>query len=138
MKYITGQFALNLPCSLETCGDWHTSAMNWDNLRFSESDDSIFGDYGIETCDCVPEHEGVFYVADTLRALLDLLIEGRFSVAQGAKDDFICNDSYTKEFFEKVYQLKSLSQWNKIDKFMEKEYELEWLDYRRARDKESL
>ena len=81
---------------------------------------------------------GVFYVADTLRALLDLLIEGRFSVAQGAKDDFICNDSYNKEFFEKVYQLKSLSHWNKIDKFMEKEYELEWLDYRRARDKESL
>ena len=50
MKYITGQFALNLPCSLGTCGDWNTSAMNLANLRFSESDGSIFGDYGIETC----------------------------------------------------------------------------------------
>ena len=43
-----------------------------------------------------------------------------------------------RSFFEKVYKLKSLSHWNKIDKFMEKEYELEWLDYRRAMDKESL
>lgn len=47
---LIGQFVLNLPCDLETCGDWHTSAMNWANLRFSEPDGSIFGDYGIETC----------------------------------------------------------------------------------------
>ena len=29
MKYISGINALNLPCSLDTCGDWHTSALQW-------------------------------------------------------------------------------------------------------------
>jgi len=27
MKYITGIHALNLPCSLDTCGDWHSLKM---------------------------------------------------------------------------------------------------------------
>lgn len=130
MKYITGQFALNLPCSLETCGDWHTSAMNWDRLRFAESDGSIFGDYGIEECSDVPEHEGTFYIADTLRALLDLLIIGNYGLAQGAKEDYICNDKYTEEFFSKVIQLKNLDNWKEIDKFMGKEYMMEWVRYK--------
>ena len=32
MEYITGQYALNLSCSLNTTGDWHTSALNWKNV----------------------------------------------------------------------------------------------------------
>ena len=48
MKYITGVHALNLPCSLLTCGDWHSPSLQWERLRFSESNDSVFGDYGIE------------------------------------------------------------------------------------------
>lgn len=130
MKYISEIFALNLPCSLETCGDWHTSALNWDNLRFRETDGSIFGEYGIETCDCVPEHEGTYYIADTLRALLDLLEIGNFAAAQGAKNDYICNDMYTNEFFEKVIMLRQRPNWVNIGSFMEKEYELNGWDSR--------
>ena len=130
MKYISEIFALNIPCSLETCGDWHTSALNWDNLRFRETDGSTFGEYGIETCDCVPEHEGTYYIADTLRALLDLLEIGNFAVAQGAKNDYICNDKYTNEFFEKVIMLRQHPNCVNIDSFMEKEYELEWLCFK--------
>lgn len=133
MKYITGQFALNLPCSLETCGDWHTSALDWGKLRFSESDNSIFGDYGIEKCSYVPEHPGEYNIANTLRALLDLFAEGNFAVAQGARDDFICNDKYTLEFFSKVALLRSRDNWKEIDKFMEKEYMMEWVRYRGGR-----
>ena len=105
VRYISGVHALNLPCSLDTTGDWHTSAIQWDSPWMLESDGSIFGNYGIETCDCVPEHKGVFYIANTLRALLDLLSTGNFGLAQGARDDFICNDAYTQEFFSKVWQL---------------------------------
>lgn len=48
MKYLTGIHALNLPCQLSTCGDWHTSALQWSSLSLKESDDSVFRDYGIE------------------------------------------------------------------------------------------
>lgn len=128
MLYITGIHALNLPCSLETSGDWHTSALQWSNLHLHESEGSIFGDYGIERCNKVLEHNGVFFIADTLRVLLDMLIEEQFGLAQGAKNDFICNDNYTEEFFSKVSVLKHLPYWNKINEFMLKEYELEWYE----------
>ena len=94
-----------------------------------ESDGSIFGNYGIETCDCVPEHKGVFYIANTLRALLDLLSTGNFGLAQGARNDFICNDAYTQEFFSKVWQLRGTDFWLGIDAFMKHEYMLEWFRY---------
>lgn len=46
MKYITGIHALNIEDSTECCGDWHTSAIQWESPRIAESDDSIFKDYG--------------------------------------------------------------------------------------------
>lgn len=74
MKYITGYKALNLPCSLETTGDWHQSSMDWENIVFSNSEDSIFGDFGIEYCYSVPNHIGEkIATANTLRAILDLM-----------------------------------------------------------------
>lgn len=44
MKYISEIFALNITCSLETCGDWRTSDLNWDNLRFRETDGYIYSE----------------------------------------------------------------------------------------------
>ena len=38
---------------------------------------------------------------------LNLLAEKKFSLISNFKDDFICNDSYTQEIFEKVYELQS-------------------------------
>lgn len=58
MKYISGVQALNLPCSLDTCGDWHTSALQWQVLNYKDTEQSILGDWGIESCSCVPEHKG--------------------------------------------------------------------------------
>ena len=31
MKYVTGIHALNIPCNLETSGDWHMSAIQWEH-----------------------------------------------------------------------------------------------------------
>lgn len=129
MKYISCIHALNLPCSLETCGDWHTSALQWERPQIRESDNSIFGDYGIEICSIIPENPGTYHIANTLRALLDLLAEGNFGIAQGAKEDFICNDKYTQEFMEKVYMLRDMKHWNKINEFMKREYMFEWDEY---------
>ena len=131
MRYITGIHALNLPCSLETCGDWHRSAIQWSQPTFRESKHSFFGAYGVEMDVSIPEHSETFAVANHIRALLDLLEAGKFSIAQGMNKDFICNDSYTEEIFEKVASMKSLPHWYEIDCFMGREYYGKWLDYKR-------
>ena len=131
MQYITGIHALNLPCSLLTCGDWHCPALKWEKPVFHDSENSVFGDYGIELRADVPEHKGNYAVANHIRALLDLLEAGYFSVAQGMNNDFICNDDYTDEVFDKVALMKGLPHWRDIDLFMGCEYYGKWLDYKR-------
>lgn len=130
MLYITGIHALNLPCSLETCGDWHASAIQWKRPNMRESDGSLFGEYGIETCTSVPENPGTFFVANTLRALLDLIEDGKFSIAQGAREDFICNEKYTDEFMRYVMCLKGRVPWEPLNDFMCREYKMDWVRFK--------
>jgi hypothetical protein len=128
--YLSGAHALNLPCSLETCGDWHRSALQWERLRLLNSSDSIWGDYGIETGKAVPERTQLFNVANHIRALLDLLEQGNFIAAQGMREDFICNEIYTDEIFDKVSLLRHKDHWPDIDSFMSKEYSDDWLSFK--------
>ena len=131
MKYLTGIHALNLPCKLNTCGDWHCSGLRWKNLSFKESEQSVWGDYGIETHRSIPflSETNTYNVANHIRALLDLLYEGNFSVAQGMKEDFICTDEYDEEIFGKVFMLKDSSRWFLVNKFMQAEYGEQWEHY---------
>ena len=131
MRYISGIHALNLPCSLQTCGDWHCSALRWRDICFRDTETSFFKDYGIEFAKRIPEHEEIYAVANHIRALLDLLETGKFSVAQGMNRDFIGNDDYTGEVFDKVALMKPLLHWAEIDRFMAKEYYCRWIDYKR-------
>lgn len=39
MEYISGIHALNLICNLDTCGDWHQSAIQWDNPTMFNSNE---------------------------------------------------------------------------------------------------
>ncbi len=48
MKYISEIHALNLNCSLDTCGDWHQSSLIWTPIKLYESNAFIWNDYGIE------------------------------------------------------------------------------------------
>lgn len=137
MEYISGVHALNLTCSLNTCGDWHQSAIQWERPTMRQSEDSIFGSYGIETGVRIPEHEETFAAANHIRALLDLLAEEKFSLAQGMRNDFICTDEYNEELFEKISAMKCLPAWQRIDAFMEKEYRMTWVRYKN-RETESI
>jgi len=132
MLYLSGVHALNIPCELDTCGDWHQSALQWQDLRLLESKDSIFEDYGIEQSKRIPEHTELYNVANHIRALLDLLVQGNYAIAQGMRDGFICNDNYTEEIFDKVSLLKHVDNWNEIDRFMGKEYMMQWHKFREA------
>lgn len=131
MKYVTGIFALNLPCSLDTCGDWHSCSINWDNVDIRESNNSILKDYGIKTNQSIKflNKSKKYNVANHIRALLDMLIVGNYGYAQGMKEDYICNDKYTKEIFNQVLKLKTLDNWAEINRFMIKEYKMKWLNY---------
>jgi hypothetical protein len=133
MIYLTGEQALNLKCSLETCGDWHAVCLKWDkeSLELWDSEKSVFGDYGIEIGKAIPGHKEKYNVANHIRALLDLLEIGCFSIAEGMKEDFISNDAYTNEIFEKVMLLENSKNWFAVDWFMGKEYHSEWFDYKR-------
>ena len=132
MQYITGQHALNIPCPLLTCGDWHQSAIQWNYPLFRNSNDSVFGDYGIEKNVAIPEHTEKYNVANHIRALLDLLEMGKLSLAQGMNNDYICNDDYTQQVFNQVMRLSHSPFWSDIDRFMGKEYLAAWLTYKRG------
>jgi len=131
MQYITGIHALNIPCGLMTNGDWHRSALRWKNITVRDTEHSFFKDYGIEQDKRIPENEGTYAAANHIRALLDLLEMGKFSVAQGMNRDFIGNDDYNEEIFNKVASMKALSHWPEIDRFMGREYYSKWLYYKR-------
>lgn len=129
MKYITGVHALNIDNSLNTCGDWHTSALDWQNIELVESESSIFEDWGIETNKEIPEHTETYNVADDLRAILDLMADGHLGYLKGFRNDFICTDEYNQQFFNKVYQLKELTNWEDISNLMKNEFMWEWIKY---------
>ena len=136
MKYITGIHALNLACELETPGDWHTSALKWENISTKESENSTWGNYGIECNRTIPflSPAPKYNIANHIRALLDLIEEGNFAVAQGMNKDYICNDSYNEEIFDKVFLLRQSKIWNDINKFMEREYLMQWVNYIRRKE----
>lgn len=130
MRYVTGIHALNLPCKLDTVGDWHQSAIQWEHPQMRESCNSVFGDYGIESNHYIPDHKGKYNVANTIRALLDMLDSGDFTNAQGMNHSYVDNPKYDKEIFDHVIMLSKNDNWGKIDDFMKKEYKIKWLKYK--------
>ena len=128
MQYLTGIRALNLPCKLGTPGDWHSISTRWDDLPTKESEDSVFGDYGIEPDRYVSQVKRTMPVANHIRALLDMISEGSFGAAEGMRDDFIETDQYDAEIFAKVELLRNRENWAAINRFMSKEYGRAWQD----------
>ena len=93
MKYISNEYALNIPCSLKTSGDWHYNSYPVEKAKLFDSNESYFGDFGIE------EHvinNKTYFVANHLRAVLDLMFCKKFDFLKGFKDDFIVVDDYNQ------------------------------------------
>lgn len=132
MKYVTGIHALNMICNLNTDGDWHQSALRWEDITIRNSEESFFGNYGIEKEKAIPYTNLYMPTANHIRACLDLIYERKFSVVQGMKDDFIVVSEYDNEIFKKVYEMKNLDFFNEIDDFMKKEYLFKWTNYKEA------
>lgn len=131
MHYISGEHALNLPCSLETCGDWHRGAYAWIHIDIKETNNHPLKEYGIETCLCVPNYEGIpLKVANHIRACLDLMLDGSFISIYGMKNDFIVVSQYDSEIFSYALYLTIIAPNGKdISNFMLKEYGRRWFNF---------
>ena len=131
MEYISGLHALNIPCRLETSGDWHTLSLSWKTIPLWNTEKSPFGTEGIERHQSLMGKKGTFYIANHIRACLDLLLAGDFSNLQGRRRDYICTDIYDADIFAAVWKLHKTAHWTDIDRFMEKEYRMKWILFRK-------
>jgi hypothetical protein len=129
VRYITGKHALNIENSLNTCGDWHQSALRWQDIDFQETENSLFGEWGIEYNKSIPNHTEKYAVANDLRAILDLMVDNQLGYIKGFRSDWICTDEYNQIFFDKVIQLKQLPHWKDINQLMKYEFMWEWDKY---------
>lgn len=126
MIYVSGTHALNIENSLNTCGDWHTSALRWEDIDFKDTEESLFGDWGIEYNKTIPKHTEKYAVANDLRAILDLMVDNRLRYIKNFRNDWICTDEYNEIFFEQVVKLRTLPHWEDINKLMKSEFMYEW------------
>lgn len=130
LLYISGIHALNIENSLETCGDWHCSALDWKRIELLDSEKSVFKDWGIEKGKEIPEHTGLFNVADDLRAVLDMMVhEENLRFLKFFRDDFFGTDLYNQEFFEHVLLLKNAGHWDGINRLMQHEFMHDWYSF---------
>ena len=132
MKYISNEYALNIPCSLKSSGDWHYNSYPVEKAKLFDSNESYFGDFGIE------EHvinNKTYFVANHLRAILDLMFCKKFDFLKGFKDDFIVVNDYNSLFFNKVYEFKNSNIWNDVNNLMKEEYMLDWINFVNQRSK---
>lgn len=128
MKYVTGLYALNIPCNLNTCADWHALSLDWNNINIKDSKNSIYKDYGIEKNKTIPFNKEKNNVANHIRAILDLMIDGKTDFLKNMRKDFLL-DEYKEEIFKQVYKLRNNKNWSDINKLMENEFLLNWLDF---------
>lgn len=132
MEYLTDVYGLNIPdFELDTTGDWHASCLDWSKAVFKESDESLLRDWGIRQVrvEAYPFLGEKIAVANHLRALADIIIDGRFTLLRGMRRDFLGTDKYNLEFFTAINSLKNSDNWENINSFMRKEFGLEWVNY---------
>ena len=103
-------------------------------LDVSGTETAFFKDYGVETDKEVARLAGTRNVANHLRAVLDLLHEGKFKDLAGLKREIIANDQLTAELFNKVLELHTQNVWNQVSWFIGCEYGLQWLEFLKSKN----
>ncbi|MFT8705475.1 hypothetical protein [Bifidobacterium aquikefiricola] len=132
MKYVTGLHALNLGDRTVTPGDWHFSALDWRHPFTLEADSSPFASWRIGLQD-VPGM-GIVPTADHIRACVDLIEQGHYGEAQGMREDYIDDDSFSPEIMRMIWKLRNRDEWPLIDQFMGREYQCQWLDFKQSQN----
>lgn len=109
------------------------SGMDWSKLTLADSNNSIFGTYGIErnSTRLVPKHESNPHnIANHIRACLDLIEQENYCAAEGIYRDFLDEDDrYNADVFAHVlYLIKTYpNRFDEINRFMAREYGTKWI-----------
>lgn len=128
MQYLTGRAALNIVCQLNTMGDWHSTSIDWNNCKYNDTEESIYGDWGLEEGNHPITNESIVK-ANHIRAILDIM-EGTTTTSidwlYGFHYDFLSTNEYDDILIEKVLMLKDNPRWPGINKLMSKTLPLKW------------
>lgn len=128
MQYITGFHALNCHSSLRA-PDTLPVAVDWTYPEIADTETAFFKDFSIETNKEIPYLTGTHNVANPIRAVLDLVIQGKEKELTGLKHKILANDLLTEELFNKVIELQAQNLWNDVSWSIGCEYGIEWLDF---------
>ena len=137
MMYLTGELAFGIPCKLETNGRWDISRKQFANATFVDSDNTLWGNYGIEEAKIIPGKEfTVFNVANHVRAYLDMLLAvDDLSKMEGIYEDWIGAVKYRLDIFECVYsRMRDHERYNDVVAFFIKEFGNAWPSYVKSID----
>lgn len=134
MYYITGYLAFGIPCELPTPGKWNITKSEYlDDALFKSvnSEESPFGDWGIEKNKIVPHREfTLFNVANHVRAYVDMLYAGEFDKLRDLFFECINNAKAREDIFMLVYgKLRKLACYREVNEFMCEEFGNAWLSY---------
>ena len=133
MQYITGFHALNCHSSLRA-PDTLPVAVDWTYPEIADTETAFFKDFSIETNKEIPYLTGTHNVANPIRAVLDLVIQGKEKELTGLKHKILANDLLTEELFNKVIELQAQSLWNDVSWSIGCEYGTEWLEFLKSKN----
>lgn len=134
MRYLTGILALGIPCELKTAGKWNVfraDFMDPEKFKLVESDESVFGDYGIEENKLVPGREyATWSVANHVRAYVDMVEQLMFDELEDVFYECIQDGKARQDIFMLVYgKLRNTAHFHEINVFMECEFGNAWYSY---------
>ena len=139
MQYLTGRLAFAIPCKLQSCGLWNVSKKEFqdpEKFKLSESDDSLFKDWGIEQNKLVPGREFCSYnVANHVRAYLDMLMTGDLDALVGMYDEAIADPKSRMDIFMIVNsRIRKTEMWPIVNAFLSQEFDSLWDSFVKAVD----
>jgi hypothetical protein len=128
MKYISGIETLNLHYpNQKTPGDWHGPSVDFMNPKWYDTSDSIFNDFDLELR-VFPNINFKVYVANHVRACLDSICDGQYSVISGMKTTLIDDDYSNNLFLNKYLELINTKCFNESFKYVLREYKMDFIN----------
>lgn len=138
MQYITGRVAFGVyDETSESCGIWNIRKhefLDEEALKCRNSEESVFGDWGIQKDVMLPYHEFcTFNVAGHIRAYCDMLEMGKAADMRGLFAEAIDSAKCRMDIFMLVYgKMREHPQYPFIDAFFKEEFGNAWESYKKS------
>ena len=139
MRYVTGRCAFGVIDDTPSVGIWNIRKSDFLGEGFIErdSEDSIFGDWGIQKNVLIPYREFcTFNVANHVRAYCDMLEMGMMTDMKGLFAEAIDNAKCRLDIFTLVYgKMRNTELFEFVNIFFLEEFGSDWTSYKDAVNK---